>query len=132
MKKAKMDEKNFIKKHLNFNNKKLFVGLLLVIFTAILFFITIARFESKKMDVKIGDIAKNDIRSTKEFVDEYSTNILKSDVLNNVTPKYRISPSIQMQMKDSITEFLDTVRDVKLQNNISTSKKTDLLLESTI
>lgn len=129
--KQKKNGKKLINKHLNLNDKKLSVGLLLVIFMAILFFITIARFESKKMDVKIGDIAKDDIRSTKEFEDEYQTNSLKADVSNNVAPKYRISPSIQVQMKDKVTTFLDTVRDVKLQNNISTSKKTDYLLEST-
>lgn len=128
---TKANEKNSIKKLLTFYNKKLFIGLLLVIFTAILFFITIERYEAKKLDIKIGDLAKDDIRSTKEFVDEYATDILKSDVANNVTPKYRISPSIQMQMKDKISTFLDTVRDIKLQNNISISKKGDILLEST-
>lgn len=128
---TKANEKNSIKKLLTFYNKKLFIGLLLVIFTAILFFITIERYEAKKLDIKIGDLAKDDIRSTKEFVDEYATDILKSDVANNVAPKYRISPSIQMQMKDKISTFLDTVRDIKLQNNISISKKGDILLEST-
>lgn len=127
---TKTNEKNSIKDIIG-SNKKLFIGLLLVIFTAILFFITIQGYEAKKVDLKIGDIAKDDIRSTKEFIDEYSTNILKSDVANKVAPKYRISPSIQMQMKDKISTFLDTVRDVKLQNNVSVSKKGDILLENT-
>lgn len=126
-KKKNENNKNII---FQFSNKKVYLGLLLVIFTAILFFITIIRFESKKMDLNFGDIARDDIRATKEFVDNYATDLLKSDVESKIIPKYKISPSVQIEMKDKISDFLDTVRDIKLQNNISISKKTELLSEN--
>ena len=38
-------------------NRRLYNGLLLVIFTATLFFITIYKVEQDKLDLKLGDIA---------------------------------------------------------------------------
>lgn len=120
------------KKHnfdFSFNNKKLIAVLLLIIFTAILFFMSIKKYESSKLNINIGDTAELDIRATKDIEDIYNTERLKAEAINNVSPKYRISPSVQMKMKDAIANFLDTARDLKLQDNISTSKKAELLKE---
>lgn len=111
-------------------NRRLYNGLLLVIFTAILFFITIYRLETNKLSLKIGDIAPIDIRTTKDLEDIYTTEQLKRDAMNKVEPRYRISPSIQMTMKNTIKEFLDTTRDIKAQENISINKKSELLENS--
>ena len=108
-------------------NRRLYNGLLLVIFTAILFFITIHRLETNKFNLKIGDIVTNDIRATKDLEDIYSTEKLKIEVMNRVEPRYRISPSVQMTMKNTIKDFLDTTRDMKAQENISINRKAQLL-----
>lgn len=123
-----------IKKHnldFSFKNKKIIAVFLLIIFTAILFFMTLKRYESSKLNINIGDIAESDIRATKDIEDIYNTERLKTEAINNISPKYRISPSVQMKMKDTIANFLDTARDLKLQDNINTSKKADLLKEYT-
>ncbi|MDU5080563.1 HDIG domain-containing metalloprotein [uncultured Tissierella sp.] len=110
-------------------NRRLYNGLLLVIFTAILFFITIHKLETNKFNLKIGDIAITNIRATKDLEDIYTTEKLKIDAMNKVEPRYRISPSVQMTMKNTIKDFLDTTRDIKAQESISINKKAHLLNE---
>lgn len=50
-------------KYLLGKNRKTYNGLLLVIFTAILFFITFHKFETDKLELEIGDISPIDIRA---------------------------------------------------------------------
>lgn len=50
-------------KHLLGKNRKTYNGLLLVIFTAILFFITFHKFETDKLELEVGDISPIDIRA---------------------------------------------------------------------
>ena len=119
-----MGEIKFIK------NRRIYNGLLLVIFTAILFFITIHKLETNKLKLKIGDIVSADIRATKDLEDDYTTEKLKMEAMNRVEPRYRISPSVQMTMKNTIKDFLDTTRDIKSQENISINKKSELLLQN--
>ncbi len=110
-------------------NRRLYNGLLLVIFTAILFFITIHKLETNKLNLKKGDIAPIDIRATKDLEDIYTTERLRQEAMNKIEPRYRISPSIQIGMKNTIKDFLDTTRDIKAQENISINKKAQLLQE---
>lgn len=50
-------------KYLLGKNRKTYNGLLLVIFTAILFFITFHKFETDKLELEIEDISPIDIRT---------------------------------------------------------------------
>ncbi|NLV89312.1 MAG: HDIG domain-containing protein [Tissierellia bacterium] len=111
-------------------NRRLYNGLLLVIFTATLFFITIYKVEQDKLDLKLGDIAPIDIRATKDLEDIHTTERLKKEAAEKVEPRYRIHPSVQMGMKNQIKDFLDTTRDIKAIENLSTSKKAEQLMES--
>ncbi|MDR7857121.1 HDIG domain-containing metalloprotein [Tissierella sp.] len=118
------------KKLISTRNKRLYNGLLILFFTAILFFITIHKLETNKLSLRIGDIAPSTIRSTKELEDKHITEKLKAEAMNKIEPIYRISPSIQMVMKNNIKDFLDTTRDIKAQDSISFNKKAELLLEN--
>lgn len=118
-------KKNFFKE-----NRRFYNGLLLVIFTATLFFITIYKVEQDKLDLKLGDIAPIDIRATKDLEDIHTTERLKKEAAEKVEPRYRIHPSVQMGMKNQIKDFLDTTRDIKAIENLSTSKKAEQLMES--
>ena len=51
------------------SNKKLFNGLLILIFTTILFFITILELETSKLDIRVGNLVSEDIRATKDLED---------------------------------------------------------------
>lgn len=114
--------KNLLRK-----NRKIYNGLLLVIFVAILFFIAFHKIETNKLDIKIGDTAPIDIRATKELVDDYTRENLKKEAADKVEEKYRISPSIQISMKNKIKNFLDTARDIKAEDNMSIKSKVEKL-----
>lgn len=119
------------KKRFSFKkNRRLYNGLLIVIFTAILFFITIHKIETNKLDVKIGDVLQFDVRATRELEDTFTTERLKLEAMEKVQPRYRISPSIQISMKNIIKDFLDTTRDIKALDNVNINKKSELLLEN--
>lgn len=111
------------------NKKMYFNGLLLVIFTAVLFFITIQKVETKKIDVKVGDTAPLEIRATKEIEDKNATERLKRETVNSVEPRYRISLSVQMTMKSTIREFFTKVRELQDNEEISLDKKAEVLGE---
>jgi len=110
------------------SNRIIINRVLILIFTAILFFIVIKKVETEKLDVKIGDIAPVEIRATKDIVDEYATNALKEEIKKKVEPKYRVSPSIQMTMKDIINQFFSKVEELKLNEELSLQEKIDILL----
>jgi len=111
-------------------NRRFYNGILLVVFTATLFFITIYKIEMDKLDLKLGDIAPIDIRATKDLEDIYTTEKLKKEAAEKVEPRYRIYPSVQMSMKNKIKDFLDTTRDIKAIENLSISRKAEQLMES--
>lgn len=91
----------------NIKNNKIYInGLLLLCFTAVIFFITIQKVETKRINVKVGDTAPLEIRATKEMVDKQATERLKREAANRVEPRYRLSPSVQMAMKTTVKEFL--------------------------
>lgn len=125
-----MRVKKFKKINFRFDNKKIINMLLLFSFTAILFFISFLRFEGNKLNIAPGDRAETDIRATKEIIDEIGTENLRQEAYNRVQPKYRITPSVQISMKDSISNLFDTIRDYKIQTNISNYRKLELIQES--
>jgi hypothetical protein len=108
-------------------NKNYLNGLLLVCFTAVLFFITIQKLETKRINVRVGDVAPLEIRATKDIVDKNTTEKLKREAANKVEPKYRLSPSVQMNMKNTIKEFFDRVRELQIDETNSLSQKVKLL-----
>lgn len=111
-------------------NRRFYNGLLLVIFTATLFFITIYKIEMDKLNLKLGDIAPVDIRATKDLEDIYTTERLRKEAAEKVEARYRIYPSVQMGMKNKIKDFLDTTRDIKAIENLSLTRKAEQLMES--
>lgn len=125
----KVNENKKFQKH--FKDKTVYVnGLLLFCFTAILFFITIQKVETKRINVKIGDIAPSEIRASREMVDENATKKLKAEASNKVEPKYRLSPSVQMTMKTTIKEFFDKVEELQLIEDMDLEEKVEILGEN--
>lgn len=115
---------------LDVSRNKLYInGILIFIFTVVLFFMTIQKVETEKINVKIGDRAPLEIRATKDIVDKQATERLKREAANRVQPRYRISPSIQMNMKSILKEFFDSVRELKEDDSMTTSMKIELLIE---
>lgn len=112
------------------NNKRMGNTILLLSFITILFFISLIAFEGNKLNISIGDYSETDIRASKDIVDVIGTEKLRQEAFDRVQPRYRISPSVQIGMKDTISDLLDTVRDYKAQNNISNTRKAEEIQES--
>lgn len=129
-KKTNKNKRKIKELYSNLHNKNLINIVLLVIFTAMLFFITIYKFEGYKLKVRVGDFAESDIRATKELNDEYATNKLKEKAANEIIPRYRIFPSVQMNMKENISGFFDEVKDLKLNSEISNNGKIQILSDN--
>ncbi|QQY80475.1 hypothetical protein EDD65_102122 [Keratinibaculum paraultunense] len=121
--------KNNVKGKIRNKNKKYVNIIILLLFTIILFLVIVQKVETKKIDVKVGDIAPFEIRATKEIEDKIATEQLKTRVANNVEPKYRLSPSVQMTMKQNIKEFFNKVRKLKADESLTFNEKIEVLGE---
>ena len=112
-----------------FNKNKFFINRILVLlFSIIIFFILLQKVETEKLNVKIGDIAPIEIRAPKDIVDKYATNKLKEEVKKSIEPRYRISPSIQMTMKDIINQFFSRVVELKEEEGLNLQEKIDIVM----
>ena len=112
-----------------FKNTYFKIGVIVFAFTLIMFLMIIENIEPKKIKVRVGDIAPDNIMATKDIVDKRATEKLKQEAMDRVEPRYRITPSVQMKMKNDIKVYFNTVRDIKTYENISTNKKVQMLKE---
>lgn len=112
-----------------FKNMYFKIGIIVFAFTLILFLMIINNIEPKKIKVRVGDIAPDNIIATKDIVDKKATEKLKQEAMDRVEPRYRITPSVQMKMKNDIKVYFNTVRDIKTYENISVNKKVQMLKE---
>lgn len=111
------------------NKRPLNIILLQLIFTIAFFLIIVDNVEPKKVNVRIGDTAPYEIRATRDIEDKGATQKLKDEAMDRVDPRFRVDPSVQMEMKNDIRIFFGMVKDVKSYDNLSFSKKTVLLKE---
>lgn len=126
----KMDRKKRKRKILDIKGKNFYLNsFLLLVFTAILFFITIQKVETKRIDVRVGDLAPLEIRATKEIEDRNATDRLKRETYHSVEPRYRISPSVQMGIKTNVREFFNKIRELKEDEETTRGQKADIMVE---
>ncbi|WP_077367959.1 HD family phosphohydrolase [Anaerosalibacter sp. Marseille-P3206] len=111
------------------SKRPLSIFILQLIFTLVFFLVIIDNIEPKKVNVRIGDTAPYEIRATRDIPDNGATEKLKNEAMDRVEPRFRVNPSIQMEMKNDIRVFFGTVKDVKSYENLSFSKKANLLKE---
>lgn len=110
-------------------HKNVGIIVLQIIFTLLLFFTIIDNIEPKKVKVRIGDVSPYEIRATKDIEDKGATQKLKNEAMERVEPRFRVNPSVQMKMKNDIRVFFGLVKDVKAYDNMSNTKKANLLEE---
>lgn len=108
-------------------NKKLLLTILQLIFTIILFILMIGNIEPKKVSTKIGDISPYEIRATKDIEDRRTTEKLQNEAMERVEPRYKINPSIHMQMKNDIRIFYGLVKEIKDHDDMNKDEKVSLL-----
>ncbi|RKD34730.1 HD family phosphohydrolase [Thermohalobacter berrensis] len=111
--------------------KKTFVQqiTLVTVFTILLFIIVVNNIAQEKISVEIGDIAPKDVRATKDIVDSVKTRELKLKVMEEVEPRHRVDPSIQVKVKNEIKEFFELVYEVKEYEDTTFETKVKLLAQ---
>lgn len=119
-----MKKKNRILNFIKLNNKMLKPLLFLAVFSMLLIIVGIRVHDSNKLTLEVGEVAREDIRASKTIEDENAREQQKLEAEKNVVPKYRISPLIQMVANDKISNFMDSVRDIKARDDISNYTKT--------
>lgn len=114
-----MNKKNSMK----LTKKDIFNIFLMFLLAVALFFITFLRVENYKFNVKIGDIAEEDIRAITEIQDDIATERLRREAVKNVPIKYRISPSVQMSIKSDINILFNQVSKVQEMEDLTLKEK---------
>lgn len=103
------------KKHmLAFLNKTIVKQVLLAIaFTILMYFIVGSSMAPERVTVKVGDLAPDDIRATKEMIDEIKTEQLKEEAIKNIDTIYKIETSVQVKIKNDINRFFIILKEIR-------------------
>ncbi|AFS78823.1 metal dependent phosphohydrolase [Gottschalkia acidurici 9a] len=100
---------------------------LLIMFTVLLFVIVVESIAPEKIIVKVGDIAQEDIRATKDIIDEELTEKLKQEAISRVELRHRVDTSVQVKIKDDIRQFFNIIKDFE-KNDLTLEEKEKILL----
>ncbi len=87
--------------------------LLALVFTLLMYFIVGSSMAPERIAVKVGEPAPDDIRATKEIVDETSTEQLKERAMKSIDTIYRVETSVQVKIKNDISRFFIILREVR-------------------
>lgn len=103
------------RKHLlAFFNKTIVKQVLLAIaFAILMYFIVGSSMAPERIAVKVGDLAPDDIRATKEMVDEIRTDQLKEEAIENIDTIYKVETSVQVKIKNDINRFFIILREIR-------------------
>lgn len=79
------------------------------VLSAVLFAIILLGMMPERIDIRVGDIAQEEIRATKEIVDEVTTEKYRLEAMESVEPRYRVDASIQIKVKNDIRKFFEAL-----------------------
>ncbi|WP_066495444.1 HD family phosphohydrolase [Abyssisolibacter fermentans] len=119
-------------KVLEFVRKKSFRQIILfVCFTILLATIFMFNVTSNKISAQIGDIANEDIKTTRDIIDAIETNRLRENAMDKVEPIYKFDLSIQVNVKTKIKNFFNLINMVNETINENTLLKIQILKQET-
>lgn len=105
-------------------------SILITVFTVLLFVILVGAIAPEKIIVSVGDIVDEDIRATKDIVDTQLTEELKEEAKSGVEPRYRVDTSVQVNIKDDIKKFFETIKELNSEDNeLNLEAKKNALLD---
>ncbi|MBS7262820.1 MAG: HDIG domain-containing protein [Eubacteriales bacterium] len=90
----------------------LFKVLITVILSAIIFFSLMIRISSDKYEIKVGEVASETIKATKDIVDRITTEELRSQARASVSEVYILDKTIVGSVKTAIAGYTDTIRSL--------------------
>ncbi len=98
------------------DHKRIFLTVTLAFITfAILFYTLLTSVQPVRYELRVGQLAPEDIYSPKRFVDEYKTRQLRQEAVNGVESVYRLDAGIYPEVKKDIDLFFDTLFEVRSQ-----------------
>lgn len=98
------------------DHKRIFLTVALVLITfAFLFYTLLTSVQPVRYELRVGQLAPEDIYSPKRFVDEYQTRQLRQEAVNGVESVYRLDVGIYPEVKKDIDLFFDTLFEVRSQ-----------------
>ena len=90
----------------------LFKVLITVILSAIIFFSLMIRISSDKYEIKVGEVASETIKATKDIVDRITTEELRSQARASVSEVYILDKTIVGSVKTAVAGYTDTIRSL--------------------
>lgn len=94
-----------------------------LLFFIMLFIFAITQSQYKNMKFEVGEKATEDIKAPFRIEDVEKYEYQVDEVLSNMEPIYRISPTVKITSKAKLTGYLELLRDVKLKENLTSHEK---------
>ncbi|MDI3481141.1 MAG: cyclic-di-AMP phosphodiesterase PgpH [Tepidanaerobacteraceae bacterium] len=110
-----------------FHNKdirKTALGLFFFIALATLIYISIL---PQRYDIKVGDVAQEDIRARKDAINTVATRKLRQAAADSVSKKYILDHSITQEAKNEITQIFAGIKQVRSKDYLDEQGKIDAL-----
>lgn len=105
------DHKNFVKKCILYIIT-FFIGYILLI-TAV---------APQKYDLSVGEIAKSDVKASKEFIDEAASQKKLQEAIDKVDKQYTQKGEVKIQAEDDINELFKNISSVAIESSDEASK----------
>ncbi len=91
-----------------------------VVTTLIIYFILSTSMITETYDLEVGDIAKNDIKASKDIQDQISTQRLIEDSVKHIQDVYTYDVNISKIAVKNIEDLFETVVKINKQYSVST------------
>lgn len=115
------------------NNKLNFRTLLIYLVTYIcIFIIIISVVAPKKYDLSIGEIARNDIKATRDVIDEEASEAKLNEALEKVDKQYTVKGEIKKQALINIENLFNNLSGITIDSTGNTVNRINELIESNL
>lgn len=114
-------------KNISFKSKKAQKIFLFVFFFLALTILLFASSIPQKYDIKVGDVAQENIVAKKDGINTIATRKLKQAASESVPKKYNLDHNITLEVKNETTEIFENIRKVCSQNYLDDNAKKEAL-----
>jgi len=97
---------------------------------AITFFTIINGAVPERYDLKVDDVSPIDVIAPRDIVDKYTTERLKYEEEQKVSPQYDILKTITLRCQQKVSELISTVIEIRELSELSNQEKLDKLKQT--
>lgn len=112
------------KKSLEIKNHKNFIKrcILYIVTFVIGYVLLLTAVAPQKYDLNVGEIAKSDIKASKEFIDDIASEAKLNEAINKVDKQYTQKGEVKIQAEDNISELFKDINTVSIESMDEASK----------